>query len=292
VPNHERDKGKGTSIYRHPAVPIRLIHRRYPAGKSFSVGSARTEQVLTLLSGVLEVSGPVSGVLARRSVFEDPPSAIYVGRGQKVTVLGKKAGELVILECAAQKPGPVRIVRAANQEERGKEGFRRMVYNLIDEQFPAERLLVGETFNQPGNWSSFPPHKHDRVARGERRLQEVYFAARTGFRAHASLRLRGARRNIRGAQQRRGMDPAWISSSFGDARTPSLLSLGAGRGRPQTEVEHRPAVSLVAVTSRKTVESGQFSLPRFSTNFLNHTRDPSEPEPLHGLSSELGLLLH
>jgi 5-deoxy-glucuronate isomerase len=173
--NHERDKGKDTSIYRHPAVPIRLTLRRYSAGKSFEVGSPRAEQVLTLLSGALQVSGPVSAVLARRSVFEDPPVAVYVGRGQKITVLAKKAGELVIVECAAQKPGPVRIVRASGQEERGKEGFRRTVYNLIDEKFPAERLLVGETFNQPGNWSSFPPHKHDRVARGERRLQEVYF---------------------------------------------------------------------------------------------------------------------
>ena len=173
--NHHRDKGKDTSIYRHPAVPIRLTFRRYSPGQSFWVGSPRAEQVLTLLSGALQVSGPVSAVLERRSNFEDPPVAVYVGRGQKVTVLGKKAGELVIVECAAQKPGPVRIVRVSGQEERGKEGFRRTVYNLIDEKFPAERLLVGETFNQPGNWSSFPPHKHDRVARGEKRLQEVYF---------------------------------------------------------------------------------------------------------------------
>ena len=172
--NHQRDRGKKTSTYRHPAVPIRVTHRRYSAGKSFSVGSPRAEQVLTLLSGELQVSGPISARLARRSVFEDPPVAVYVGRGQKVTVLGKKAGELVIVECAAKKKGTVQIVRASGSEERGKEGFRRTVFNLIGEKFPAERLLMGETFNQPGNWSSFPPHKHDRHSRDERRLQEVY----------------------------------------------------------------------------------------------------------------------
>jgi 5-deoxy-glucuronate isomerase len=173
-----------TSIHRHPAVPIRLVHRRFLAGESFSIGSERSEQVLTLLAGKLQVSGPVSATLTRRSVFEDPPVAVYVGRGQRATILAKKAGELVIVECATQKPGSVHIVRPTGQEERGKEGFRRTVYNLIDEQFPARRLLVGETFNQPGNWSSFPPHKHDRVARGERRLQEVYFfkvQPETGF---------------------------------------------------------------------------------------------------------------
>jgi 5-deoxy-glucuronate isomerase len=34
-------------------------------------------------------------------------------------------------------------------------------------------LLVGETFNPPGNWSSYPPHKHD-GRDGEPRLEEVY----------------------------------------------------------------------------------------------------------------------
>src|SRR6266404_5500280 len=89
------ETGKETSTYRHPAMPIRLTHRRYSAGNSFSVGSPRAEQVLTLLSGELQVSGPISAVLARRSVFEDPPVAVYVGRGQRVTILGKKTGELV-----------------------------------------------------------------------------------------------------------------------------------------------------------------------------------------------------
>ncbi len=173
--NHQRDLGKETSIYRHSEVPIRLTHRRYMAGTSFSVGSPRTENVLTLLSGELQVHGPVSDVLSRRNVFEDPPVAVYVGRGHKITVECTKVGEVVIVESAAKKPGPVRIVRASGPEERGKDGFRRTVYNLIDEPFPAERLLVGETFNQPGNWSSFPPHKHDRVSRAERCLQEVYF---------------------------------------------------------------------------------------------------------------------
>ena len=70
----------------------------------------------------------------------------------------------------------MRTVRASGTEERGKEGFRRTVYNLIDEKFPAERLLVGETFNQPGNWSSFPPHKHDREdPPRETFLEETYY---------------------------------------------------------------------------------------------------------------------
>ena len=36
------------------------------------------------------------------------------------------------------------------------------------------RLMVGETFNPPGHWSSFPPHKHD-GRDGEPTLEEVYY---------------------------------------------------------------------------------------------------------------------
>ena len=39
---------------------------------------------------------------------------------------------------------------------------------------PAQRLLVGETFNAAGQWSSFPPHKHD-GGDGEPALEEVYY---------------------------------------------------------------------------------------------------------------------
>ena len=40
-------------------------------------------------------------------------------------------------------------------------GIRRQVHDIIDESRPARHLVVGETFNEPGLWSSYPPHKHD-----------------------------------------------------------------------------------------------------------------------------------
>lgn len=45
---------------------------------------------------------------------------------------------------------------------------------MIAEAVPARCLLVGETFNEPGQWSSFPPHKHD-GGDGEPALEEVYY---------------------------------------------------------------------------------------------------------------------
>jgi 5-deoxy-glucuronate isomerase len=58
----------------------------------------------------------------------------------------------------------------------GRDNWQRTVYSALDQNVPAERLLAGETVNPPGNWSSFPPHKHDRSnPPHEAVLEEVYY---------------------------------------------------------------------------------------------------------------------
>jgi len=47
------------------------------------------------------------------------------------------------------------------------------VHNTFVDDPHARRLMVGDTFNPPGHWSSFPPHKHD-GRDGEPALEEVY----------------------------------------------------------------------------------------------------------------------
>jgi 5-deoxy-glucuronate isomerase len=48
------------------------------------------------------------------------------------------------------------------------------VHDIFVRDTHARRLMVGETFNPAGHWSSFPPHKHD-GRNGEPRLEEVYY---------------------------------------------------------------------------------------------------------------------
>ena len=58
----------------------------------------------------------------------------------------------------------------------GRDNWQRTVYSALAEDVPAQRLLAGETLNPPGNWSSYPPHKHDRSnPPQEAVLEEVYF---------------------------------------------------------------------------------------------------------------------
>jgi 5-deoxy-glucuronate isomerase len=59
--------------------------------------------------------------------------------------------------------------------ERGSGNFGRRVRDILPSSRPGTRLLAGETINPPGNWSSSPPHKHDRHNPPEEaELEEIY----------------------------------------------------------------------------------------------------------------------
>jgi len=57
----------------------------------------------------------------------------------------------------------------------GKDNWTRTVYTHIADNVPAAHLICGETVNQPGGWSSCPPHKHDRFSDGEVPMEEIYY---------------------------------------------------------------------------------------------------------------------
>ena len=60
--------------------------------------------------------------------------------------------------------------------EGGVLNWRREVHSIIDERMNASKLCIGEAFNYPGNWSSYPPHKHDvSDLPAEGIMEEIYF---------------------------------------------------------------------------------------------------------------------
>jgi 5-deoxy-glucuronate isomerase len=58
----------------------------------------------------------------------------------------------------------------------GADTYARVVRTVIGEDFPARRLLAGETLNEAGKWSSYPPHRHEKDSPPhEARLEEIYY---------------------------------------------------------------------------------------------------------------------
>ncbi|HET9730872.1 MAG TPA: 5-deoxy-glucuronate isomerase [Acidimicrobiia bacterium] len=167
----------------HVELALPVLEPNEPA--TFTPQSGE-EGALVLLSGALQWLGVDAG---RGDVFEGRASAVFLPAGSCVEIRATTACELAFattvgaaLEPAAEhpvaiQPGDVVV------HERGRPPWQRAVHDVIGPDVPACRLLVGETFNEPGQWSSFPPHKHD-GADGEPALEEVYyyrFDRRDGF---------------------------------------------------------------------------------------------------------------
>jgi len=124
---------------------------------------------------------------SRKNVFAEPPSAVYLPPYSGYRVEFEQRGEICIASCLAKGTGKPKLIEAKDMvfSRKGHEGYFRNVTEIIPEIFPSERLVVGETISDPGNWASYPPHKHDTDNQPEEvAMEEVYFfklEPKTGF---------------------------------------------------------------------------------------------------------------
>ena len=117
----------------------------------------------------------------RPSVWDGLPSAAYLPPGVTASVAPLNGSATVAVAEApasgrATARAPVRIgPEDIHVEVRGAGSATRQINHIITPDFPADRLEVVEVYTPSGNWSSWPPHKHDTddMPR-EAILEEVY----------------------------------------------------------------------------------------------------------------------
>lgn len=142
----------------------------------FEIFDENCEICVVLLSGSIEVSLEKKYLLQRKNVFEEKASAIYIPRNTKFLLTPKTESEIAICKTEVFTDSRLSIILPNDIKEqlRGLNGFRRKVYDILDENGPSIKLVVGETINYKGEWSSFPPHKHDTNSIEEVKMEEVY----------------------------------------------------------------------------------------------------------------------
>jgi 5-deoxy-glucuronate isomerase len=150
---------------------------RLARGAEHSHVSPAEETVIIMQSGAgsVAVAGETFSV-SRSDVFEQRATAVYVPAGEAATIVASSGLEAIVVSTPAEPGGGPALVRPADVRvnARGRDAYAREVHDLFVTDPHARRLMVGETFNPPGNWSSFPPHKHD-GRDGEPVLEEVYY---------------------------------------------------------------------------------------------------------------------
>ncbi len=161
----------------------RYVHfavRQIAPGKPWTDTTGGEECCLILLRGTCQVeySTSVATLGPRRDVFTDYPHAIYLPPRTRFRVVASEPTELGDGRAPSRRRFEPRVIRPADCgfEIRGGGNATRQIVDIMPPAFPADRLLVCEVFTPSGNWSSYPPHKHD-VDRppGEVKLEEIYY---------------------------------------------------------------------------------------------------------------------
>lgn len=155
---------------------------RLDGGQRWERALAGVEACLVILGGRCHVrhgGGEWRDLGARDNVFGGRATAAYLPPGTRVEVEAAAPAEVAVCTAPAEAGGDPLLIRPEQVATRtvGAGNWTREVQDILVNNVPttARRLLVGETYNAPGNWSSYPPHKHD-VANppAEVELEEVY----------------------------------------------------------------------------------------------------------------------
>jgi 5-deoxy-glucuronate isomerase len=151
-----------------------------PPGGADEFGLAGDEAVLLPLAGscVVECDGERFTLAGRGSVFHGVTDFAYLPRETSARVSSAGGGRFALAtaradERLAPRYGPATDVPV---ELRGAGSCSRRVHNFcMPAAFPADRLIACEVITPAGNWSSYPPHKHDEERPGESVLEEIYY---------------------------------------------------------------------------------------------------------------------
>ncbi|MFV0306663.1 MAG: 5-deoxy-glucuronate isomerase [Desertimonas sp.] len=155
-------------------------------GEQRTIDTGEREVIALPLSATdvtLTVDGardPASFELAgRSSVFARVTDFVYVGRDSTLRITAPNGGEIAVPSARCDRPLPPRYGPAEDVavEVRGAGPATRQVTNFASPEAwgHADKLMCVELLTPDGNWSSYPPHKHDDSPECPVNNEELYY---------------------------------------------------------------------------------------------------------------------
>ncbi len=159
---------------------IGLTIHRLELGAPLSIESDESEYAIVLLAGACTITHESNRISLgpRANMFDAPPWAYYLPLGSTCSVEVESTTEIAICRSKATVAYPPKLITPddVSVEIRGAGNASREIRHLIKPEFPADKLLVVEVITPSGNWSSYPPHKHDiHDMPREADLEEIYY---------------------------------------------------------------------------------------------------------------------
>jgi 5-deoxy-glucuronate isomerase len=160
--------------------------RRLENGKKWDDFTDENEAAIIMLGGSIDVEsnqGNWDHIGERSDVFSGLPHALYLPRGTEYGILAKTDCEFAVAKSPVDQVFPPKLISPdqIHVEVRGGDHATRQINDIIPPGFPCQRLVVVEVYTPGGNWSSYPPHKHDNriIAEDgtllEADLDEIYY---------------------------------------------------------------------------------------------------------------------
>jgi 5-deoxy-glucuronate isomerase len=135
--------------------------------RPLQVGDPAQEVALVTLAGGARISvrgGATFELPGRASVWDGKPWAIYLPAGLSASAVALDgAATVAVASAPSSRAGEPLLIRPEDVEieVRGAGNATRQINHIITPDLPADRLEVVEVYTPSGNWSSWPPHKHD-----------------------------------------------------------------------------------------------------------------------------------
>lgn len=147
------------------------------AGQEHRANSGENEMAIVPLSGRARLGfAGETHMVFRADPFTELPQVAYLPPGTAYTITALDAFEFATGGVPAEGHLPARLISPDELPSsiRGGANVSRGVTGTLDLSLPAERLLAYEIVTPSGNWSSFPPHRHDGT-NGSSYHEETYY---------------------------------------------------------------------------------------------------------------------
>lgn len=155
--------------------------RKLAAGQTYAADTGNMELAIVVLGGRCSVQSSVGtwpDFGGRTTVFDGLPYTLYLPIHTRFTVTTSSCCDLAFCYAKAEEAHPAKLVvpGEVGLELRGGGNATRQINSMIPPSFDAHRLIVVEVYTPAGNWSSWPPHKHDvHNPPHEVDLEEIYY---------------------------------------------------------------------------------------------------------------------
>jgi 5-deoxy-glucuronate isomerase len=143
--------------------------------------STRNEECAFVLLGgkcIADCGEGAKHIGKRANVFDGFPYAIYLPAGHEIRFTAETVCEIAECRVPSEAKLEPRLITPEDVASslRGGGNASRQIVDIIKPDFPADKLVVIEVYTPGGNWSSYPPHKHDvHNPPTEVDLDEIYY---------------------------------------------------------------------------------------------------------------------